>query len=134
MRTVGFFAGTLFILTHFFNINLHATSHFVCAGFDPEQSPVQTAKALIGRTSKLPSRGQINVLVVFAQFKDEAQTPVPAFAADLFDAQLAGSFTHFYDTMSLGQLQVQGTVLPKRYTSDQTTAAYQANDDYLVGG
>ena len=68
----------------------------------------------------------MHVLVVFAHFQDEAPQTVPDYALRLFDPDLPGSFAHFYRTMSFGQLQVRGTVLPRRYTSARPTAAYQA--------
>jgi M6 family metalloprotease-like protein len=77
----------------------------------------------------LPSKGSVNVLVVFAQFKDEASGDdrVPDLAADLFNPQRPGSFTHFYHTMSSGQLEVSGTVLPQYYTSRRPGSAYVAD-------
>ncbi len=77
----------------------------------------------------LPSKGTVRALVVFAQFADEAKLgdQIPDFAADLFDPDLAGSFSHFYRTMSFEQLQVQGTALPRRYTADRPAASYLSN-------
>ena len=74
------------------------------------------------------STGTLNVLLVFAQFKEEAHLGdgIPAFADQLFDPELPGSFTHFYDVMSFGQLKVEGTVLPKRYTSSKPSSEYLA--------
>ena len=75
---------------------------------------------------RIPSRGQVSVLTVFAQFPDDEPNDValPEYAFDLFDPALPGSFTHFYHTLSLGQLQIHATVLPKRYTSHRSAAAY----------
>ena len=57
-------------------------------------------------------------LVIFAQFKDGgAQDISPAWAADLFNTELPGSFAHFYHEMSRGRLRVEGQVLPRRYRS-----------------
>lgn len=74
------------------------------------------------------SVGTISVLVVYAQFQDEAShgEQIPADAARLFDPNLPGSFTHYYDEMSFGRLRVHGTILPKRYTSDLPSSAYLA--------
>ena len=84
-----------------------------------------------GEDNVLSSRGSHSVLVVFAQFKGEAPNDVriPDFARDLFDPDLAGSFTHFYRTMSQGQLQVEGAVLPRRYVSERPASAYLARRD-----
>ena len=75
-----------------------------------------------------PSKGTLSVLVIYAQFQDEAGLgeEIPADAEQFFDPELPGSFTHYYNEMSFGQLRVQGTVLPKRYTSDQPASAYLA--------
>ena len=83
----------------------------------------------------LSSKGTVNALVVFAQFSDEANkgTEIPQYAKDLFKPDLEGSLTHFYSTMSYGQLQIQGTVLPKRYTADGTAASYLAPDALTRG-
>jgi M6 family metalloprotease-like protein len=129
MRTTGFFAGALCALSSFFSTAVHAEPNFKCAGFEAPQTQLgPAAKPLASASKKLPSRGTINVLVVFAKFKDEApgKDQAPDFAEQLFDPDRPGSFAHFYNTMSFGQLQVQGTVLPKRYTSEQPAAAYLA--------
>jgi M6 family metalloprotease-like protein len=75
---------------------------------------------------RLSSTGQIEVLVIYTQFADETDQgeDLPEHATDLFNPNLAGSFTHYYTTMSFDQLQINGTVLPKRYTSDQPASAY----------
>jgi M6 family metalloprotease-like protein len=97
---------------------------FFCAGFSSElQTTIAAKSAAISGTSGRP----IRVLVIFTQFKNEIYRPIPAYADRIFDPELPGSFTHFYRTMSSGQLDAQGTVLPKRYTSTQTAAYYMAS-------
>jgi hypothetical protein len=77
------------------------------------------------KVDPLPSKGTLNALVIFAQFRDEAgDSSVPDYAGNLFDAELPGSFAHFYDTMSFGQLQIRGRSLPKRYTSPLPKSGY----------
>lgn len=100
---------------------------FSCAGIEIPETPFRAAKILKRARRILPSQGKIKVLVVFAQFRDEApgRDEIPAYADELFDAERPGSFTHFYHIMSFGQLQVEGTVLPKRYTSDRPAVAYR---------
>ena len=73
-------------------------------------------------------RGSIAVLVIFAQFLGEGADgdPVPSFADSLFLPDVPGSFTHFYSTMSFGQLAVRGEALPGRYTSRRQSSAYVA--------
>ena len=62
----------------------------------------------------LPSKGTVNPLVIFAQFKDEGELgeEIPEFADDLFRPDVAGRFAHYYHTMSFGQLQVKAQVCP----------------------
>ena len=84
------------------------------------------------------SIGQLQALLVYAQFKNEAAkgTAIPDFADDLFDPDKTGSFAHFYDTMSFGQLQVRGTVVERRYTSRRPDRAYLSRvegEDGLYG-
>jgi len=99
---------------------------FSCAGFEAPETPVRAAKTLKRGRRILPSQGQVKALVVFAQFKDEApgNNGIPGYAEWLFDSEHPGSFTHFYHTMSFGQLQVTGTVLPRRYASDRPAATF----------
>ena len=80
-----------------------------------------------------PAAGQeapgknFSALVVFAKFAGEsAGDSAPAWAADLFDPSLPGSFTHFYNEMSRGRLRVDGRVLPRRYASSQPASAQGA--------
>ena len=80
--------------------------------FDDPELGLATGRKVV------PSRGELSALVVFAQFKDEldqGEAP-PRFAGDLFAPDSPGSFTHFYDTMSFGQLQVRGRALSRYYT------------------
>ena len=63
-------------------------------------------------------------MVVFARFRDEQEDALPAYAADIFDPDRPGSLSHFYDTMSSGAMQLTGSVLPRRYASDQASANY----------
>ena len=72
--------------------------------------------------------GTLSVVVIFAQFANERARgeDIPDYADQLFSADRAGSFTHFYDTMSSGQLEIDGTVLPHRYTSPKPASAYLA--------
>ena len=72
--------------------------------------------------------GSLSALVVFARFQGESprQTTKPTWADDLFNPARPGSFSHFYNEMSRGQLQVGGRVLPRRYASRQPASAYVA--------
>ena len=136
MCRVDFFAGALCALFTIAGAAVHADPTFICAGSETSEARAEAAAKLLNNSMEfLSSRGQIHVLVIFAQFKDEAtgNDPIPAFAAKLFDPDRLGSFTHFYHTMSFGQLQVQGTVLPKPYTSEQPASAYLTEKTGEVG-
>ena len=131
MRTLGFFAGALCALSTMFSATVQARPDFLCAGYEKmENHAGVAAKILSGNTSYLPSRGTINTLVVFARFADEdpGDNRLPDFADALFAPARPGSFTHFYHTMSFGQLQVRGTVLPQRYASKRPQSAYLAQN------
>jgi hypothetical protein len=137
MRTTGFFAGALCALSSFCSTVVHAEPTFSCAGHEPSRVSVgAAAKPLVNSRRALPSHGTVNVLVIFAKFKNEApgKNQAPDFADDLFDPDLPGSFTHFYDTMSFGQLRIQGTVLQKRYVSDEVAKEYEARNLLEHGG
>ena len=79
--------------------------------------------------------GALSALVIFAKFSDEArgEDEKPIWADDLFDATLPGSFSHFYNEMSRGQLEVGGHVLPKRYSSLSPSSAYVADQPGTTG-
>jgi M6 family metalloprotease-like protein len=81
------------------------------------------------------ARGSYNALVLFARFADEAvgDNRKPLWADDLFDSALPGSFTHFYDEMSRGQLSVAGDVAAKRYVSLSPRANYIAAEAGTFG-
>ena len=72
--------------------------------------------------------GTRRALVLFALFKGDPTSPVPSWAVDIFNPDLPGSFSHFYDTMSFGRLQVRGEVAPRVYESSRPAAAYLSTD------
>ena len=71
-----------------------------------------------------------NAVVLFASFRDGTPeaTAVPAWASGIFDPDLPGSFSHFYDTMSFGRLTVRGEVVPIWYESEHAAAFYLSPD------
>lgn len=79
----------------------------------------------------VPATGDLHTLMVFAQFRGEATAgaPEPSFAADVFDPQIPGSLTHFYDQMSFGQLRLTGTVAAGHYTSRLPSSSYRTSVD-----
>ncbi|MEE2659451.1 MAG: right-handed parallel beta-helix repeat-containing protein [Candidatus Latescibacterota bacterium] len=113
-----------------------AESLFLCAGLDDRWSTMptllrrDTAKRISRGASRSVQdaaaiRGSLSALVIFAQFAGEnGGYSKPAWADDLFDSAVEGSFTHFYNETSRGQLQVFGEVLPRRYTARSGPAAY----------
>jgi len=87
----------------------------VCAGL-PERYYSED-KLMV---APLSADGYRSVLVVFAKFRGEApeDSMAPAYARDLFDPDVTGSFSHFYAAMSFGALTVTGEVLERQYESD----------------
>ncbi|MBM3277766.1 MAG: right-handed parallel beta-helix repeat-containing protein [Candidatus Handelsmanbacteria bacterium] len=81
------------------------------------------------------TRGSLSALVIFAKFRGEAlgDTLAPPWAADLFDPERPGSFSHFYREMSRGKMQVSGQSLPRRYSSTEPAAAYVARSSGVLG-
>ncbi len=108
-----------------------AAQEFVCSGYESPPLPAgAVAKMTLSHTT-----GTVNVLVVYAKFKNEApqiQT-APPFASKLFDENLPGSFSHFFSEMSGARLTVNGSVLPKRYSSDRPASAYVVHDPSRYG-
>ena len=94
------------------------------------EAPLPSASEEFGFAKKakpLRSIGKVKVLVIFAKFKDDGGSDLaPDDAEKLLDPDYEGSFAHFYRTMSFGQLEVGGAVLPKRYSSDRPRSAYLA--------
>jgi M6 family metalloprotease-like protein len=113
----------------------HSATDLFCANHALHQSQVgPAAKPAIERSSPVPIQGRVKTLVLFAQFKDELpQHPLPDYAAQLFDPEQLGSLAHFYRTMSFGQLELEGTLLPKRYRSKQPSATYLTRDPEQMG-
>jgi len=107
---------------------------FVCAGHVPHELVAPAAKP-IGGGRPVPTRGRVHVLLVHARFQDEASIdrPPPAWSAQLFDPDHAGSLTHFYLTMSFGQLLIEGGPLARRYSSDYPAAHYVSHDPAEMG-
>ncbi|RKY67014.1 MAG: hypothetical protein DRP97_07700, partial [Candidatus Latescibacterota bacterium] len=108
---------------------------FICAGHVPQEREDRSAKTIAGGWVRVPTEGTVNVLTVFAGFSDERWEgdTAPSYAEDLFDPDLPGSFSHFYDAMSFGVLKVRGVALPKRYFSDHPSSYYQADSDTSRG-
>lgn len=99
---------------------------FVCAGVDIAHVHGSSASKSHAITT---STQTLNALSIFAAF-DQAESPPPAvpdFSEEIFDREHPGSLTHFYSTMSAGQLLVKGFVLPRRYQSDGPASAYVAS-------
>ena len=93
----------------------------------------ETFGLALGDADLLATRGTVNMLVIFTQFQGQHQA-LPSYAYLLFQPELKGSFTHFFNTMSANQLQVQGTVLPTVYTSESAASTYVAASPTEEGG
>jgi M6 family metalloprotease-like protein len=83
---------------------------------------------------KLQASGNLSAMVIFAQFADQgAGTSAPSWSADLFNPSVPGSFSHFYNAMSGGLIEVEGGVLPARYSSLSRAETYVAEEAGALG-
>ncbi|MEW6753136.1 MAG: immune inhibitor A domain-containing protein [Candidatus Latescibacterota bacterium] len=92
--------------------------------------------AEIGSASRPTSSrttGTRQALLLFARFRNEGSTTVPSWAAQVFDPSLPGSFSHYWDTVSFGQLRVRGVVAPQVYLSKYDVTGYLGDDSTGVG-
>ncbi|MEW6751251.1 MAG: immune inhibitor A domain-containing protein, partial [Candidatus Latescibacterota bacterium] len=80
----------------------------------------------VGRVAQSPRSGARQALLLFARFGDEGAAAVPAWADQVFDPSLPRSFSHYWDTMSFGRLQVRGQVAPRVYAVPSPASAYVA--------
>ena len=108
---------------------------FLCAG--SQEAPAETillrgVAAKPARIAESRTTGTRRTLVLFARFKGES-TPMPSWAGDIFNPDLPGSFSHFYDTMSFGKLQVRGEVAPRVYESAKPASAYLSGNSSAQG-
>ena len=108
-----------------------AGERFLCAGALLGTPPEDEARA--AKSVQVRHEGTRRAVVIFAQFADEEPVPIPEWAADIFDPQKPGSFSHFYDTMSFGKLRVRGKIGARRYVSRQPASAYLADTPYEAG-
>ena len=102
---------------------------FLCAGHTAAQlQPIAGPGA--GKLLAVSTEGTRHAIVLFAKFRGElsGQIAAPGWAQDLFDPQLPGSFSHFYDSMSFGKLRVRGERAPRRYEADHESDAYLSDD------
>ncbi len=95
---------------------------FICG----HEAPHNQNRAKMAGVDKLPSKGYIKALTVFVKFPGEFPdiTSPLSYSADIFNIDLPGSFSHFYDEMSCGQLKVEGEILPKLYVADHPPSYY----------
>ena len=94
------------------------------------QSPKRAPKL-----AQYPTAGTGNALVLFARFHGEetaGDTP-PAWGEEIFDPQKPGSFSHFYDTMSFGELRMRGETALRYYESTRSASAYLADSPSEFG-
>ena len=109
----------------------------IVPSFDAAAEPVSfdcACKAVPAKPA-IETAGTLSALVLFAKFRGEVpgSDAAPSWAAGLFDGGLPGSFAHFYTEMSGGRLQVEGQVLPRRYSAPQAAAAYLAETPGSLG-
>ena len=111
-----------------------ASEVLVCAG--QSAGPGAIGSLSTGAAKPAQSRPQTQTaLVLFAHFRGEmpAESSVPAWSAQIFDPDLPGSFSHFYDTMSFGALRVHGAVAPRRYVSEHSAPSYLSDERTKLG-
>ena len=107
-------------------------SHFVCAGSSAGVvSPVGSAAKPVA-FSTVGTRRAIALFATFAETDPPSSSP-PDWSSDLFDPALPGSFSHFYDTMSFGKLQVRGQVAARTYASAHPAEHYVSADPTQEG-
>ncbi|MCH8992820.1 MAG: hypothetical protein IIA44_13875, partial [Acidobacteria bacterium] len=107
-------------------------SLFACA--QQPDAALPAARTLIGPV-RTPVRGTPRLLVVFARFAGDfpEMTAPPSWSRQMFDAELPGSITHFYDTMSGGLLHVDGEVAPRFYEAPRPASEYVGSDPLVKG-
>jgi len=134
MRSSRYSALVVFSLAILGAAAVWAQEGFSCAGFAAMSPGVGAAKSAALRVQ--PPQGNLRILTIFAGFSDEATShpDLPAFASGLFDLGRAGSFSHFFDIMSFGQLMVEGTVVPRRYGAAHPANAYLNTNMRRRGG
>ena len=107
---------------------------FLCAGY--LNSTVATEiSARASKPTRRPIEGNGNALVLFARFHGEntGGDLAPGWSRDIFDPQKPGSFSHFYDTMSLGKLRIRGEIASRQYESLHPASAYLADEPDAPG-
>ena len=112
-----------------------AQNRFLCAGgvAGAGRAPSTEAAAKVVRSSA-PATGR--AIAIFARLRGEEseRSSVPSWAGAIFDADRPGSFSHFYETMSFGKLQVSGQVAPRIYESADEAQAYATATAEELGG
>ena len=103
---------------------------FVCAG-----SSVETGGRAAAKPARSGTEGTRRALALFARFRGEERgwQGVPEWSGGLFDPERPGSFSHFYDAMSFGKLQVRGKVASRVYESEREVGAYLAEERTEIG-
>ena len=87
------------------------------------------------KLTQIHTSGTQSVIAISASFAGEApgDALAPSWASGLFDPDSPGSVSHFYEDMSFGKLAVRGEAAPRRYASEQPSAAYLARDATSLG-
>lgn len=108
-----------------------AQQTFHCAAHTVGPAYAQTGAA---KRAQIPTTGMRRAVVIFADFAGgRGDAAVPDWSAAIFDPDRAGSFSHFYRTMSFGRLQVGGEAAPRRYQSLSPASAYLADTPTELG-
>ena len=105
---------------------------FACAGWE-KSAEITVDERSAAKIASLPGEGGHRVVVIFARFADEEDRPLPDWADLIFDAERAGSFSHFFDAMSFGRWRVRGEVAARRYASLGPASDYLADEPTKSG-
>lgn len=102
----------------------------VLAGVRPAAAELCAGSA--GRPAAVTTPiGGLHALTIYARFADQdtGSDELPAHAAELFDADLPGSLTHFFDEMSGQRFRLSGNLWPVVVTAPLTAAEYARDPD-----
>jgi len=124
----------IFLILICWGFQTAGASDFLCAGFPSEKLTAVETRGAAKRAQDSPE-GTHNALVLFAQFRSEdpGWTQIPEWSGALFDPDLPGSISHFYDTMSFGRFHLRGEAALRVYESTRSAAHYLADDSSESG-
>ena len=81
-----------------------AATPFLCAGFanDTAFSEPSSSDPLAAKLATVSSTQHVRAVAIFAHFQDEVvPAQIPDYGSWMFDAEVDGSLSHYYRTMSI---------------------------------